>query len=147
MLPDFKRLITFNHIDDRAMKIASRNMTYSFFKKGDIICKEGDESNCFFGVIQGKVSLRKLRIREVPNPNYYQWAFPPVPKVFITEEEEELQILSDGQYFGEYGVIEDKPRRASAYALEDCHLFLIDKANFNKSIGVLLIYLEMYIKD
>jgi hypothetical protein len=66
MLPDFKRLITFNNIDDRAMKIASRNMTYAFFKNGDRICKEGDESECFYGVIQGKVSLRKIRTREIP---------------------------------------------------------------------------------
>jgi hypothetical protein len=66
MLPDFKRLITFNHIDDRAMKIASRNMGYAFFKCGDQICKEGDDSECFYGIIQGKVSLRKIKRTEVP---------------------------------------------------------------------------------
>jgi hypothetical protein len=66
MLPDFKRLITFNHIDDRAMKIASRNMGYAFFKNGDQIWKEGDMSECFYGIIQGKISLRRRRTREIP---------------------------------------------------------------------------------
>jgi CRP-like cAMP-binding protein len=68
-------------------------------------------------------------------------------KTITIEEEEEINQLSDGQYFGEYGVIEAQPRVASAYAMEDTHLFVIDRNTFNKSIGVIIILLEMYSKD
>jgi CRP-like cAMP-binding protein len=59
-----------------------------------------------------------------------------MPKTMIIEEEEEINQLTDGQYFGEYDVIEARPRLASAYAIEDTHLFVIDRTTFNKSIGV-----------
>ncbi len=59
-------------------------------------------------------------------------------------KEEELVILQEGQYFGEWGVIEDKPRKANVIALEDTDFFVIDKKSFNSTIGVYYAYLETY---
>ena len=50
--------------------------------------------------------------------------------------EEELVVFSHGQHFGEWGIIENQPRKASAVALEDVDMFLLDKKHFNLTIGV-----------
>jgi hypothetical protein len=34
-------------------------MFYKFYVKGSYICKEGEKSDCFFGILKGKVSIRK----------------------------------------------------------------------------------------
>lgn len=53
-----------------------------------------------------------------------------------------MVVLKDGQYFGEWGVIEDLPRKASAIAVEDTDIFIIDKKTFNNSIGVIITLLR-----
>ncbi len=58
-LPDFKRLITLNHIDDKSMTAALNSMYHMRYLKGSYICKEGDESEYFFGIIRGKVSITR----------------------------------------------------------------------------------------
>jgi len=63
-------------------------------------------------------------------------------KTILHTEEEEILQLTDGQYFGEWGIIDEKPRMSSAYALEDCDLFIIDKRPFINSIGVILLIIR-----
>jgi CRP-like cAMP-binding protein len=45
-------------------------------------------------------------------------------------------VFSQGQHFGEWGIIENKTRKASAVALEDVDMFLLDKRYFVTTIGV-----------
>jgi len=66
LLPDFKKLINYNHIDDNSFRIASRNMKYIKITEGTCIFKQGDMSDVFYGIIQGRVSLRKSRTKEIP---------------------------------------------------------------------------------
>jgi CRP-like cAMP-binding protein len=54
----------------------------------------------------------------------------------VQEIEEELVVFSQGQHFGEWGLIEGKSRKASAVALEDVDMFLLDKRYFVLTIGV-----------
>ncbi len=63
-------------------------------------------------------------------------------KTILLNEEEEILQLTDGQYFGEWGIINEKPRMCSSYALEDCDLFILDKRPFINSIGVFLLILR-----
>ena len=53
-----------------------------------------------------------------------------------TFQDEELVVFSQGQHFGEWGIIERKVRKASAVAIEDVDMFLLDKKYFDISIGV-----------
>jgi CRP-like cAMP-binding protein len=55
-----------------------------------------------------------------------------------------LVIFSQGQHFGEWGIIEKKVRKASAIAIEDVDMFLLDKKYFDISIGVFIIYTEIH---
>ncbi len=50
--------------------------------------------------------------------------------------ETEKLVLSTGQYFGDCGILEKRPRRASAVAVDDTDLFIIDANNFENSFGV-----------
>jgi hypothetical protein len=45
-------------------------------------------------------------------------------------------IFSQGQHFGEWGIIDNQPRKASAIAIDEVDMFLLDKKPFNISIGV-----------
>ena len=66
MLPDFKKLINYNRIDDKSFRIASRNMRYVKMTKGSCIFKQGDMSDVFYGIIKGRISLKKLKTKEIP---------------------------------------------------------------------------------
>lgn len=55
-----------------------------------------------------------------------------------TQEEEERNILTEGMCFGEWGIIYNIPRTASAYSLEQTYLFSLDKEVFLRSLNVLI---------
>ena len=46
-----------------------------------------------------------------------------------------LAILHKGDMFGEMALLENKPRSASAIAHTDCHLMVINRANFNQMVS------------
>jgi hypothetical protein len=63
----------------------------------------------------------------------------------FTYTEEELVIFSHGQHFGEWVIIENKHRKASAIAIEDVNMFQLDKKFFDITIGVVFVFiLEVY---
>lgn len=73
------------------------------FKKGEIIFQEGEPAKEMFIIKNGKVKIFKK----------------------IGDIEKTLTILSDGEFFGEMSIVENKPRSASAQALTDCELISI----------------------
>lgn len=73
------------------------------FKEGEIIFNEGEPAREMFIIKKGKVKIFKK----------------------IGDIEKTLAILSDGEFFGEMALIENKPRSASALALTDCELISI----------------------
>ena len=66
------------------------------FKKGGVIFKQGDASDCMYDVLWGKVGI------------YANYGTP---------EEKLLTTLEIEQFFGEMGMIEGLPRSATAVAL------------------------------
>jgi small-conductance mechanosensitive channel/CRP-like cAMP-binding protein len=42
----------------------------------------------------------------------------------------QLAVLGPGQYFGEMALLTGEPRTASAIAVSDCHIFVLEKASF-----------------
>lgn len=61
--------------------------------------------------------------------------------------EEEVFVMSEGMCFGHWAIIYRKERSASAYALEDTDLFVLNESNFNECFNVITIFkkLEMHI--
>jgi CRP-like cAMP-binding protein len=62
LLPDLRRFINFNHIDDDSLRSAAGYIYYRQYRKGEYICYEGEDSDCFFGIITGRVSIRRKRL-------------------------------------------------------------------------------------
>ena len=65
------------------------------FKDGEIIFHKGDQSDAAFLITQGKVEIIQARRDDTT---------------------EILAVLNRGDYFGEMGAIDDKPRSATAVA-------------------------------
>ena len=94
------------------------------FKSGEVIFREGTWKMEMYSVLSGKVGI------------YANYGMP---------NEQLLTELSAGKYFGEMGLIEARTRSATAVALEDTELEVIDSENlyefFKKSpekvVGIL----------
>lgn len=83
----------------------------STFKKDDVIFKEGEWQMSMYSVISGKVGI------------YSQYG---------KENEQLLTELEKGKLFGEMGLIEARPRSATAVALEDTEVEIIDSENLSE---------------
>ncbi len=81
--------------------------------KGEIIFKEGDLGEEMYFIRKGKVKISK---GEEAN-------------------EKVLAILKDGDFFGEMALIDGSPRSATATAIEDTDLLIIDKESFTAKIN------------
>lgn len=82
------------------------------FEAGQIIFREGDDSQEAFRIISGVVDVS---IRTPYGPR-------------------SLAQLHDGEIFGEMGLVDDKPRSATAKALEDAEVEVITEGNFEEAV-------------
>lgn len=80
-------------------------MSDLIFSAGEVIFKELYPSDHAYIIKRGKVEIYRTH----PDGT-----------------EESLAMLSRGEMFGEYGVLDDKPRSASARAIEDTELQIMD---------------------
>jgi membrane protein len=94
-------------VDERLFKKFGRT-----YESGSFIFNEGDSGNEMFYVLSGRVCLERVSCQ--------------VKKV--------LAEMEAGQYFGEMAALINAPRTASARALEDCHLAVIDSNTFNNLV-------------
>ncbi len=84
-------------------------------KTGEVIFKEGDVSDNAYIIKTGQVEISKG----------------------AGKQKAVLAILKDGDIFGEMGLIEDKPRSATATALDEVRMKAINHEKFN----------ELFLKD
>ena len=85
-------------------------MSTKAFKKGGVIFKQVDASDCMYDILWGKVGI------------YANYGTP---------EEKLLTTLETEQFFGEMGMIEGVPRSATAVALtSDTKVFVITPESF-----------------
>ena len=81
---------------------------------GDEIFAEGDRGNWAYLIQSGKIAIVKLR----PDGS-----------------EVVLATLGPGRLFGEMALIDDQPRMATARALIETQLILIDRLTFNQKLA------------
>ena len=94
------------------LKTAKENQSMTetkFFAKGEIIFKENSWELAMYDIKKGKVGIYV---------NYGK------------EDQKMLTELDAGKYFGEMGVIDAMPRTATAAALEDTEVTVIDSNDF-----------------
>jgi hypothetical protein len=87
-------------------------MHHKTFSPGEIIFREGDESEEAFWIVSGKV---EISIETPSGPNI-------------------LTTLGDGEIFGEMGMIDDQPRAATTRAVATTEVEVINEADFQQQI-------------
>lgn len=85
-----------------------------FFKKGTVIFREGSTGNTFYFIKKGQVEISRM----------------------IGGKKKILDLLSDGETFGEFILLseEKNARSATATIVEDAELVVIDKASLEKTL-------------
>lgn len=144
-LSGFKAFLQFNKIDDLTLTDSAMFIEYKKIHKGDIIFKEGDKSDCFYGIIRGKVELRILMLLFISTDYETTLASKPQFRAqyfdgkldtnHYTVYEQTILQLGEGHCFGEMGVVYNKDRTATAYAIEDLDCFIVNKKFFQMGIS------------
>lgn len=80
---------------------------------GEYVFEEGERGDHFFVIVHGSIELRKA----------------------TGSGFKKLAILKAGQAFGEMALLNQTPRSASAYALEDTYLLSVSRAAFAQMLG------------
>lgn len=91
-------------------EVLSRLRSYEV-DSGGIICKEGEEGESIYLITHGKVGIYKYNIKE--------------------KKEVLLNVLEDGDFFGEFSFFSHQRRSASARALSDVGLLEITKEDLD----------------
>jgi CRP/FNR family transcriptional regulator, cyclic AMP receptor protein len=85
--------------------LVKRERNTKHFSAGDIIFAEGDPDNdCFYVLEEGEVE--------------------------IANQKKFLETIRPGGFFGEMGLVNNKPRSATATAKTDCRLVVINEGDF-----------------
>ncbi len=112
----------FSSVPTEQVKEIAGLFTKQGFKKGDLICRQGEPGDAMYVIRSGMVSL----IRDIDGR-----------EVFLTQ-------LKRGDFFGEISLLSSGPRNATARVSLDAVLFCLTRKNFevlirkNKSIGLYL---------
>lgn len=83
------------------------------FRKGEIICKEGDIGDEMYIIHSGKVAITKMS----------------------RDLETTLAVLTNGEFFGEMAIIDNQPRSATAKAMEDSRVIVLSGEIFESQIS------------
>lgn len=87
-----------------SVDLIKRERNTKNFQAGDVIFNEGDGAKSFYVVEQGEVE--------------------------ITSTKRVLEMIGPDGFFGEMGLVNQKPRSASATAKTDCTLIEINEGDF-----------------
>lgn len=87
-----------------------KSITLEYFPANYFVFHENDPGDSFFIIKRGIVKI----FHEAPSK----------------EEEKEVAMLGDNDFFGEMSLISEKPRNASALTVEESEVFKLKKADF-----------------
>lgn len=90
-----------------------KHITLEYFPKDYVIFHENGVGDAFFIVKKGMVRI----FHEAKDPT-------------DTDEEVEVAMLADGDFFGEMALISEKPRNATAQTKEESEVFKLKKDDF-----------------
>lgn len=86
------------------------------YNDGDIICKQGDEGNYFYIILEGGAVCSQ---------------------VDASGESKVVATLTPGNYFGEIALLTSKPRQATVKANGSLKVLAIDRATFTRVFGAM----------
>ena len=132
-IQSFVKFMKSNGIDQTAIQYSANFIQYKHYYAGEYIFKQNDISKHFFGIIKGTVSivLNKMVENTAENMNikFVDTSIKNGKLHLVVEEE--ITRFSAGECFGQWGLIDNKPRSTGALAYEDVDMFLINKETFD----------------
>ncbi|MFN3870588.1 MAG: putative nucleotidyltransferase substrate binding domain-containing protein [Aquificaceae bacterium] len=100
----------FNHLDKKEIQTIAHNLLVEYYKKGEVIFKEGSSPLDFLYILRsGSVLLEK--------------------------DGEIVEYIHEGESFGYVSLMISEPPSSTAKAVEDSVVFLLNKKIFDKLIG------------
>uniref|UniRef100_A0AAR2KFG6 Cyclic nucleotide-binding domain-containing protein n=1 Tax=Pygocentrus nattereri TaxID=42514 RepID=A0AAR2KFG6_PYGNA len=111
-------LLTSLEVSER-MKVVDV-LSSKVYSEGEQIIAQGDLADCFYIVESGEVRITMKRNRL---------------KTDSEEDEVDIATCTRGQYFGELALVTNKPRAASAYAVENVKCLVMDVQAFERLLG------------
>ncbi|XP_073688144.1 cAMP-dependent protein kinase type II-beta regulatory subunit [Garra rufa] len=111
-------LLTSLEVSER-MKVVDVLST-KVYNSGEQIIAQGDLADSFYIVESGHVRITMKRSKS---------------KNDTEDEEVEIATCSRGQYFGELALVTNKPRAASAYAMDNVKCLVMDVQAFERILG------------
>jgi len=109
-----KEIPLFSKLSEAQLEIILEKASFVEYKKGELIYQEGDPPNAFFCIFSGRVLLSaKDRFGQ----------------------EQTLEYLHRGQYFGVISLITGEPHSVTSRAVNDSLLLKIEKSDFNSILA------------
>ncbi len=87
-----------------------KHIVMEYYPKVYMLFHEGEAGDAFFIFNRGVIRI----FHEAPSP----------------DEEREVDVLGDNDFFGEMALISDKPRNATAKTMEESEVFKLSKDDF-----------------
>ena len=104
-----KGINLFESLEDENLRSVSSHLVRRRFPRNSVIINEGDTTNSLYIILSGKV------------------------KVFLNDEngkEVILNVVNEGDYFGEVSLFDDGRRSASIMTMEDSEFAVLEKSAF-----------------
>ncbi len=109
-----KKIPLFENLDPTMHQEVIKHITMEYFPQNYAIFKEGDVGNDMYIIKTGLVKI------------YHQGKTP--------EEDLDIAVLGDNDFFGEMALISDYPRNATAMVVEPAQVFKLNKQDLIKLI-------------
>jgi small-conductance mechanosensitive channel/CRP-like cAMP-binding protein len=107
------RVELFRSLKDQERHSLARSLRRAPFTEGEIMTRQGAEAHWLYIIERGKVGIR----------------------VAVEDGEREVATLSNGDYFGEMGLMTGEPRNATVVALTNVDSFRLDKEIFRELLA------------
>jgi hypothetical protein len=142
MLPGFVKYIKTLNIDEESIINAANFITLKYVEKENFIFNQMDDSDAFYGIIEGEVSIQNetYQYEEYLKEGFFK------KKVKInlkakksnhekyTLKEEVIMNCQRGYCFGEWGLVYDAKRTSSAKAIHNTYLWVLNKRDFKLTL-------------
>jgi CRP/FNR family cyclic AMP-dependent transcriptional regulator len=103
-----KKIPLFASFSERDLRNLAGLLRWKSIEKGETLFRQGDEGTALYVIMRGriKISLSKRM------------------------EKMTIAVLGQGEFLGEMALLDDQPRSADAMALEDSHLYALNRKDF-----------------
>ena len=103
-----KKVPLFASLSEANLQHLASLLRWKSLEKGDVLFRQGDEGTTLYVIMQGRIRISLSRRMEKMT----------------------LAILGQGEFLGEMALLDGQPRSADASALEDSHLYALNRQDF-----------------